>query len=301
MTGAAAYPRGALIAAGLCAGLAVGAIVLLLPLLGDLPVIAALLAGLIYLGSHVLRALRLSLLSMDMLGISGRTAALMHFVTAPLALILPFKTGELLRLHQLWRLSGTVIYALIVLLIDRMYDSLFLVPVLLVLLAQGGAPPALTLLTLLAATLPLMIVVVGPKLLTEIQRYVLVNHNNPRTLGVLRQIDALRILVARAADVARRRAPELSLLSFLIWLSEFLVCLILVNAFAGRALELLGARLVAPWWSLGADPVAGPALALATIVLLLPWPLMVFFYLGRRRSEPRRVPAAWRSETRVAP
>ena len=284
----------------------VAAVFFLLPRLSELPVLAALLAGTIYLVSHMLRALRLAILSMDMLGISGRTAALMHFVTAPPALMLPFKTGELLRLHQLWRLSGTAIYAVIALLIDRMYDSLFLVPVLMALLFLGWAPPALTLLTLLAATLPLCILVLGPKLLTEIQRYVLVNHNNPRTLGVLRRIDMLRSHVSLAADVARHRAPELSLLSFLIWACEFLVCLILVNAFTqdlqaitARAMELLGARLVVPWWNTGAAPVVELAMTLAALALILPWPLMILFYMHRRKSEPRRVLATRRFETRM--
>ncbi|SLN11066.1 hypothetical protein ROJ8625_00241 [Roseivivax jejudonensis] len=297
MKRAASYTLGAAVAAAFSAV----AVILLLPLVSDLTMIGALVAGGIYLASHVLRACRLMLLATDILGLSGRSAALMHFATAPLALILPFKTGELFRLYELWRLSGTAVYALIALLIDRMYDSLFLVPVLLVLLSQGGAPTTLTLLTLLIAALPLTIVVIGPKLLTELQRYILVNHNSRRTLSLLQQIDALRVIVARASDVALRRAPELSLLSFLIWLSEFLVCLILVNAVAGQALELLGARLVAPWWDLGVDPVAGPALALVTIALLLPWPLMVFLYLKRRRNEPRRVPAAGRAELRVIP
>jgi hypothetical protein len=272
-------------------------------MLGDLPVFVAILAGLIYLVGHVLRAFRLAVLSMDMLGTSARTVALMHFATAPLALPLPYKSGELWRLHQLWRLSGTALYALVILLIDRMYDSLFLLPVVLILTVQGNAASALVLLTLLAAVVPMVVLLVGPQLLTQAQRHVLVNHNNPKALDVLRHIDALRALVARVSLVARNRAAELCLLSFLIWLCELIVCLLLVNAVAdgaratfGRAFDLLGVRLVAPWWNLGADPLAGPAVALATIALLLPWPIVVYFYLGRRRSEPRRMPTIWRRD-----
>ena len=170
--------------AAIAIGLASAAYVLTLTWsrLAQLPAATIWLAALIYLASHVLRALRFALLSMDMLGISGRTAALMHFATAPFALVLPFKSGELLRLHQLWQLGGTAIYAVIVLLIDRMYDSLFLIPILLILLMQSSAPPVLTLLTILAAFIPLVVVVIGPKLLSEVQRYVLVHHNNPRVL-----------------------------------------------------------------------------------------------------------------------
>lgn len=272
----------------------------------QLPTATIWVAALIYLTSHVLRALRLALLSMDMLGISGRTAALMHFATALFALVFPFKAGELLRLHQLWQLGGTAIYAVIVLLIDRMYDSLFLIPVLLILLMQSSAPPVLTLFTLLAAFVPLVVVVIGPKLLSEVQRYVLVHHNNPRTLDLLPQIDTVRVLVVRAASVARRRAPELSLLSLLIWLSELLFCLILVNgsagwlvASAGQAVELLGTRLVAPWWDLGAQTLAGQALGLSILALLVPWPFLAYLYVRRQKGEPRRVPSDWAAHMRT--
>lgn len=274
--------------------------------LAQLPTATIWLAALIYLTSHALRALRLALLSMDMLGISGRTAALMHFTTAPFTLVLPFKSGELLRLHQLWQLGGTAIYAVIVLLIDRMYDSLFLIPVLMILLMQGSAPPVLTLLTLLAAIIPLVVVVIGPKLLNEVQRYVLVHHNNPQTLSLLPQIDTVRILVVRAASVARHRAPELSLLSLLIWLSELLFCLILVNGpagwlvtSAGQAVELLGTRLVAPWWDLGVQPLGSQALGLSNLALLVPWPFLAYMYLRRQKGEPRRVPSGWTANMRT--
>lgn len=293
---------------GLSAVLAAISIVFLARFIGNLPVMAAVAAGVVYLLSHVLRAFRVAVLSMDLLGISGRTASLMHLVTAPVALVLPFKSGELIRWHQLWRLSGSAVYAVIVLLIDRMFDSIFLVPILVLLLFHFSAPPALTLLTLLAAVVPLVVLVIGPRLLAEVQRYVVVNHNNTRALSVLGQIDALRLIVARAALVARRRALELSILSFLIWLCELAVCVIIVYGIAGasaglggNALELMGVRLVAPIWSLEAGSLAGIAIAISGIALLLPWPLMILFYLRRRKSEPSRVPADWHPETGVVP
>lgn len=269
-------------------------IITLAPYAAPTPVLAAIGAGLIYIFSHVLRAARLAVLSMSMLGLSGRTAALMHFATAPVSLVLPFKLGEIVRLYELWKMSGTAVYAIIVLLIDRMYDSLFLVPVLVFLVMQGNASPLLVAFSLLAAVVPLTVVVIGPKLLTEVQRYVVASHTNPRTIDVLRQIDSARLLVIRAADVSRRRAPELCVISLLIWLCELAVCLILVNVFSSlatatdSALDLLGGRLVASWWTIGADTLVQPALAITTIAILLPWPLALALYLVRRRKEPRR-------------
>jgi hypothetical protein len=249
----------------------------LLPYLAGLPVLACAAALAVYLLSHVLRALRIAILSVDLLGVSGRTAALMHLVTAPMALAMLLKSGEIIRWHQLWRLSGSGLYAFIALLMERMFDSLFPVPVLVMLLAMGSAPAALTVLTLLAASVPLIVLVVGPRLLTETQRYVVVNHDARGALQLLRHVDALRLLVARAALVARNRAPELGLLSCLIWLCEVAVCAILVHAVAGagpglgeRAMELMGLRLVAPVWSLEASALLGAAIATTLVALLSP-------------------------------
>jgi hypothetical protein len=281
----------------------------LLPYLAGLPVLACVAALGVYLLSHVLRALRIAILSVDFLGVSGRTAALMHLVTAPLALAMPLKSGEIIRWHQLWWLSGSGIYALIALLMERMFDSLFLVPVLVTLIAMGSAPAALTVLTLLAASVPLIVLVVGPKLLTETQRYVVVNHDARGVLRLLRHVDALRLLVARAALVARKRAPELGLLSCLIWLCEIAVCAILVHAVAGvgpgfgeRAMELMGLRLVAPVWSLEASALLGAAIATTLVALLSPWPILVLIYrLRRHRGEPNRLSTLWRAEIEACP
>lgn len=295
---------------GLCVVLASGVIVFFVPFLAGLPVLASVAALAVYLLSHVLRALRIAILSIDLLGISGRTAALMHLVTAPLSLAMPFKSGEIIRWHQLLRLSGSGIYAVIALLIERMFDSLFLVPILILLLVLDSAPPALTVLTLLAACVPLVVLVVGPKLLTETQRYVVVNHDAQGALRMLRHLDALRLLVARAALVARNRAPELGLLSLLIWLCEIAVCAILVHAVAGvasaglgeRALELMGLRLVAPIWSLETSALVGAAIATTFVALLLPWPILVLIYQMRRhRDEPNRLSTIWRAETGTIP
>ncbi|CAN0605361.1 unnamed protein product, partial [Ectocarpus sp. 12 AP-2014] len=134
---------------------------------------------------------------------------------------------------------------------------------------------------------------------------VVASHNNPRTLDALRQIDSARLLVIRAAEVSRRRAPELCVISLLIWLSELAVCLILVNIFSSiatatnGALDLLGGRLVASWWTIGADTLVQPALAVTTIAILLPWPLALVLYLGRRRKEPRRKAAQAHTSRRV--
>jgi uncharacterized membrane protein YbhN (UPF0104 family) len=119
----------------------------------------------------------------------------------------------------------------------------------------------------------------------------------------LGSIDTARRLVVQAADVVRRRAPELCVLSFLIWLLEFLICLLLVGAVTqvmGAAAELLGLRQAA-YLGRSDDPTVGTVFAVTTIALLLPWPAMVLFYAARRRYEPRRIAAIFRGSGNGTP
>ena len=263
---------------------------------------AAVIAGLIYIISHVLRALRLAALSIDMLGTSGRTTVAMHFATAPFALLMPLKTGELVRFYALWKMSGNAVYSVIVLLIDRMYDSLFLFPILILLILQGDAPMLLAVMTMLVATIPLTVVVVGPKLLTELQRYVVSSQNSPVTLETLDKIDTARRIVTHAAEVARRQAPQLCVVSFMIWLCEFLVCLILINGVPDvlpRALDLLGARLVTFWVNADINTLVGATLTITLTAQLLPWPATVMIFFDRSKHEPQAPPALAQTQREV--
>ncbi len=263
---------------------------------------ATLAVGALYLVSHALRAARLAALSVSVLGVSGRSAAALHFTTAPFSLVMPLKSGELVRFYALWKASGDALQAVAVLLIDRMYDSLFLVPLLVVLMMQDTVPSSLGLFTLVAAVVPLVVVVLGPRLLTEAQRYVVSNHVNPRAISVLRRIDAMRRLVIRIAQVSRRQAAELSVLSALIWLCEIGLCAILLSELSAHgdgSVEVLGARLVTSWWTASPEPVAAVALAVTTIAILVPWPIMGAIFFSRIEGEPRRRPIRDRIEDRL--
>lgn len=303
-TGVSRRDRARLLGASGAAAFVLLALIALLPLLSSLPLLSALLAGFLYVVSHLLRAFRLGILSMDMLGVSGRTAVLMHLSTVPISLALPLKLGELTRLYELWRLSGTFVYSAVVLLVDRMYDSLFLFPLLAFLLVQGNAAPALIALTSVAAFVPLAVIVVGPHMMTEVQRYVVIHHNGAATTARLRVIDLIRRIVTHAAGVAREQAPTLVVLSVLIWLLELMVCATLITAVTGTAngmFDLLGGRLTASWWTVDSDPLIQSVIALTLVATLLPWPIAIFYYLGRRMLaiSPRAVPESPRGRARL--
>ena len=98
-------------------------------------------AALGYLLSHVARATRLAMISGQLLGVSLRTAALVHLFVAPWSIILPFKLDELLRWRELARISGHISRALIACLIDRTADGIVLLGLLMLFSANtaGGS------------------------------------------------------------------------------------------------------------------------------------------------------------------
>ncbi len=279
---------------------ALGAVVIIIAT-GAISPLVAISAGVIYLLSHVFRAIRLAALTVDALNLSGRTTAAMHFATAPVALLLPFKLGEFLRFYALYKMGGRAAYAIVVLLLDRMFDSLFLVPILILLALQSDASLVLAVFTLLAASIPLAVVAIGPRLLTEVQRYVVASEGNPISLTALKRVDRARRLVIRAADVAWRQAPQMCVLSLLICLCELLFCMILVmnaSALFQSALDLLGSRLVGFWANDDIGDTVRVAIALTVMAQLLLWPGMALFFLDRLQREQRLAdtPNIWRGE-----
>lgn len=243
----------------------------------------AIAAGLLYLASHLFRAARLAALSVSLLGISARAAGAAHFATAPFGILLPLKLGEIVRFGALWSLSGRGVNSLIVLLIDRMFDSLFLLPILLTLAISNDASAFLMALTVLLAFVPLMTLVVGPRFLAELQRYLIIHPAPPISDRGLRMIDRLRRITVQASKLAWRLAAPLCLVSFLVWLCELLFCLILVQGIIGAS-ELLGTKLVAFWAAPNLDPVLAKALVITIVAQLLPWPIMAISVIKMHRQ-----------------
>jgi len=257
----------------------------------------ALAAGAIYLAAHGLRAVRLAVLAGPLLGITARTAGLLHLVTAPLALLAPLKLGELFRLQQLAVTSGQLANSVLVLLLDRMFDALFLVPIMVALAvahAPGEIEPATLWLTATAAVLPLVAVVLGPGLLAALQDYVVIHHLDPRALRLLPVLDALRRVTEAGALTARRQGLQLALLSVLIWGAELAATWLLARFVAGSTRDaglLLTDRLVDLWGFLGGsgqDPALAASAAISLLALLLIWPIALLHYFRRVDFEPRR-------------
>ncbi|MEM9761931.1 MAG: lysylphosphatidylglycerol synthase domain-containing protein [Pseudomonadota bacterium] len=266
------------------------------------------LAGvaLLYLLSHALRAIRLTLLATPGLGISARSAALLHLATAPAGLLLPFKLGELVRLHELRALSGNGwLLAAMILLIDRMMDAVLLVVLFVV--AATIAPTAVTPVFYLSVAFLVIAVVtftVVPRALTQLQRYTIVFHNGDRAPRWLASVDKMRQLCVIGARRLVHQGGMLLLITLIIWSIELLAMAILLiglpNAGEGTdpprpighgALTLLLSRTASEWQAiigLHDAPLQRLAAVISLAALMLVFPISLRLYLRERRLEPTR-------------
>ncbi|WP_152608728.1 hypothetical protein [Croceibacterium mercuriale] len=267
--------------------------------------VACIAAAVLYIIAHLMRAFRLAVIAMPLLGASFRTVVLLHLFVAPWSLILPLKTDELIRLGELARTAKSWSRPIIVLLIDRSMDGVVLIGMALLLLAEGGwnvaAPVAVlgTCLSLLVLAFFLL-----PVLLEQVQRHIFVNHYQDRALHVLALVSKARGML----DISRRTisaAPAFLILATLgIWSMELVAIAAILMAIDPGMLSLHGVvevtlgRADASWriMLLGEQP--SPAITLATFVffdaLLLVWLWVPLPYGKRQAGEPQRVrlPAA---------
>ena len=265
--------------------------------------IVTLAAVALYGASHLLRALRLALLAAPALGMHIRTIVLLHFHTAPVSFIVPFKLGELYRWQQLAWLSGNPIGSLVILLLERTLDAVVLLIVLAVVIAVGGRlPPHTELLSgllVLATMLGLFAVFIAPSGLEALQAYILRHHSAPRARRVLRIVDSTRIMASGANERLRGNVIVLLFLSVAIWTLESGTLLVLaerLNRETGGFLTSLLTMTLSP------QAVEGPAVAITNLyalvglaTLLLIWPAATVLYMLRIRFPRRVAPARQKS------
>lgn len=263
---------------------------------------AVLAAAILYGASHVVRAARLALLAAPALNMHVRTIVLLHFHTAPVSFIVPFKFGELYRWQQLAWLSRNPVGSLVILLLERTLDAVVLLAVLAVVIVVGGQPPHTELLSgllALATALGLFAILIAPGCLEAMQAYILRHHSAPSARRLLRVVDSARLVTSGANERLRGNAVLLLSLSAAIWALESGVLVLLAQQLNRQTGTFLTSLL-----TMTLSPQAGvePAMAFTNLyalvclfTLLLVWPAATVLYLRRIRFPRRDAPASRQS------
>lgn len=253
-------------------------------------------AGGLYIFSHLLRGVRLAMLCVPTIGLSARTAFLLHTATAPLSVLLPLKLGELVRLQQLFARSAKLLPSIMVLVVERLLDSSALLIFFVCLQIYGStlSDSARILLwvvvTIVAASA--VIFMLAPAALSSLQRYVLKYHNRKRALMALRYIDFFRRAVNLGADQLRHQGLQLGLITLLIWLFELFsmraLAMTEVVGTIAQSIQLLVMRTLYEWQVLiqpSGYPEIDMAVTINITVLIVLWPIFIWFYLQRVQTE----------------
>ncbi|MEM9267317.1 MAG: lysylphosphatidylglycerol synthase domain-containing protein [Pseudomonadota bacterium] len=266
-------------------------------LFAQVPVWAVLGAGGLYLASHGVRALRLAMLAVPTLGVSARSSALLHLTTAPIAFLLPLKLGELARLHELWRTGTNLMVAVLLLLLERVFDAVILLALIAALALAGGglASPVLVWVSGTIVLVAAIAFVLGPSAAGATQAYMVRHHRHPALKQLLPGLDLLRRATRIGAEQMRGQGAQILVLTALIWALEVAAALVLARSTLGEATALVLSRTTLDWAALMGwveDPRVASLAAVSVLSLALIWPVAVWFYVPRRAAEPRRAAGA---------
>lgn len=186
----------------------------------------------LYLCSHVLRMLRLALLTLD-----ERDKAFplisVHPLTAFPSSFLPFKLGEILRLAGFFRVFETRQKALAVWLAERFGDVLvittFIFGLYLFNIAVPHAMRMVFIVFVLASVLGLVGLFAIAKVFVYLNRHLVLTSLTPRGLTLLRMSHTLRRLETTIYQSVEGRLAGFLLISVLIWSFEILALALFIN------------------------------------------------------------------------
>lgn len=214
----------------------------------------ALAAG-AYLGSHVVRALRLVLLSAHP-EVPVRSMFFAHFYAAAVSAATPFKVGDVLRFAEIARLTRSAPQALAIYWAERASDAFVLVALCLLMLFVLGAAFAAAIPFMASLVLFVMltaaVLIVLPEHIRRIKIFALRKYSGERAGQVIEVLNGLRAFGEACRSVARGKLSTVILLSMAVWVLE-------IAAYA-RATQAFGA----------ADAVAGLTTQLSTMSFT--WP-----------------------------
>lgn len=188
--------------------------------------------GIVYLTSHVLRMIRLALLSLDE---RERIPGLMvaHVATAFPGSLIPFKIGELLRLLSFMHVFGYRRKALAIWIAERLADvSVITIFVLLLHLFKISIPSAMRgVFVAFAAvgSLCLLALFAIAKLFVYLNRHLVLNSASERGLRLLKASHAIRQLELDVHKAVEGRFTAFLLLSLLIWGIEIAALAMFIN------------------------------------------------------------------------
>ena len=180
---------------------------------------------------HLMKMMRMYLVLLEQ-RVSFKKFVLAYFRTTIANLLIPFKIGELYRIYVLGKITGNKQVGLFSVIVDRFFDTLALVIILIpfeLLVRRNLSFPAVALLGFV------LIILFGyrmfPSAYEYLNHYIIVNKKSKRSMAALKSLEVLRALYQYVLDLVTGRHSLLTLLSFGVWMTECLVLYLFADAF----------------------------------------------------------------------
>lgn len=185
----------------------------------------------IYGLAHLLRALRLGVLLN-----AGRARLLleMYFFTAACSAVIPFKLGELVRINEIGRWSGSFWRGLLIVWIERAFDVTALGVMALIIIGTDTKEVGeiASLLWAIGGFVFLTIVFffIVPEQLCGLNLHVIRNYKGRKAVHILRILDSCYQMFDQVRPLLAGKLVTLSLLTLFIWCAELVAVAMLLES-----------------------------------------------------------------------
>lgn len=172
---------------------------------------------------HLIKMMRLYLVLLEQ-KIEFKRFVFAYFQTTLVNLIIPFKLGEVYRIFTFSRMTKSVQIGLFSVIVDRFFDTMALVLILLPfqMLITGHLTLSAVFLTVFVIII-LFIFWVFPSVYGYLNKYIIINRSSRRSLAVLKTLELLKMGYEYVRHLVSGRYALLLLLSFGAWIMESIV------------------------------------------------------------------------------
>lgn len=175
-----------------------------------------------FIAAHFFKMLRLYLVLMEHRISFGRFI-LLYLRTTFINLIIPFKLGELYRIEEIARVTKIWQVGFLSVLVDRFFDTLALLCVLLPLdLILRGGISVITIVFLVALFVIALVYLAIPASYTYLNRYLIMRKTSGRALVALRGLDIVKSWYDFTHELITGRSALIVAASFLGWGAEII-------------------------------------------------------------------------------
>ncbi|MBR6258178.1 MAG: hypothetical protein IKR23_12535 [Lachnospiraceae bacterium] len=190
----------------------------MLPSLMDAEVIPVVILTVVIVHTLKVCRLYLALYGSDM----DRSVCMkLYCKVTPVSVVLPWKLGEFFRMYCFGTELGSILKGVVIILLDRFFDTMALVTMILLLwMIGGGVLPALVYGFLIFLALVLLIYFAFPGMYGVWKDYLLSSRATEHKLSLLKLLDAAYRIYSEIRTVLHGRGSLLYILSMLAWGAE---------------------------------------------------------------------------------